>query len=305
MLHLLYQQMPPRFQIWKTLIHCTVKHVMQARCRTRTLQQDTVSSPHLAHKARGKCCGSGCRHCPYSHENVKDKAAKIQQPALLYKSNDDNRLFDASEGNIRVLFFSGGKDSFLTIRAMARQAATCKFGLVLLTTFDATSRIIAHQDASIDTIVQQAAHLDIHLVGVPMHRGSSEGYVQRVRRGLDVIENTLGHKVKALVFGDLHLEHIKNWRDEQLGSLGYDLMYPLFNVEYSALENDLEASRVPCEVSSSTIDGVAVGEIYDKVFRERIAARSADVDLFGENGEFHTVAQVWKVERSVALGIVK
>lgn len=24
----------------------------------------------LAHKRRGECCGSECRHCPYGHENV-------------------------------------------------------------------------------------------------------------------------------------------------------------------------------------------------------------------------------------------
>jgi hypothetical protein len=24
----------------------------------------------LAHLARGKCCGSACRHCPYDHEAV-------------------------------------------------------------------------------------------------------------------------------------------------------------------------------------------------------------------------------------------
>jgi hypothetical protein len=24
----------------------------------------------LAHLARGKCCGSACRHCPFGHENV-------------------------------------------------------------------------------------------------------------------------------------------------------------------------------------------------------------------------------------------
>ena len=23
------------------------------------------------HLNRGYCCGSGCRHCPYNHENVK------------------------------------------------------------------------------------------------------------------------------------------------------------------------------------------------------------------------------------------
>jgi hypothetical protein len=27
-----------------------------------------------AHLKRGKCCGSGCRHCPYDHINVKKKA---------------------------------------------------------------------------------------------------------------------------------------------------------------------------------------------------------------------------------------
>ncbi|MEE4661111.1 MAG: DUF5522 domain-containing protein [Halieaceae bacterium] len=25
----------------------------------------------LAHKARGYCCGSGCRHCPFGHEAVE------------------------------------------------------------------------------------------------------------------------------------------------------------------------------------------------------------------------------------------
>ncbi|MBH1971379.1 cysteine-rich CWC family protein [Moraxellaceae bacterium AER2_44_116] len=23
------------------------------------------------HRKRGSCCGNGCRHCPYSHENVR------------------------------------------------------------------------------------------------------------------------------------------------------------------------------------------------------------------------------------------
>jgi hypothetical protein len=27
----------------------------------------------LAHLQRGKCCGSKCRHCPFNHENVKQK----------------------------------------------------------------------------------------------------------------------------------------------------------------------------------------------------------------------------------------
>jgi len=26
------------------------------------------------HAARGSCCGNACRHCPYDHEAVSDKA---------------------------------------------------------------------------------------------------------------------------------------------------------------------------------------------------------------------------------------
>ena len=30
----------------------------------------------LAHRARGYCCGSGCRHCPYDHEAVPRETPK-------------------------------------------------------------------------------------------------------------------------------------------------------------------------------------------------------------------------------------
>lgn len=25
------------------------------------------------HSARGRCCGNACRHCPFDHENVRNK----------------------------------------------------------------------------------------------------------------------------------------------------------------------------------------------------------------------------------------
>jgi len=44
----------------------------------------------LQHLARGYCCGSGCRHCPYDHANVPDptavKAAADNPPVTLKKS---------------------------------------------------------------------------------------------------------------------------------------------------------------------------------------------------------------------------
>ena len=110
-------------------------------------------------------------------------------------------------------------------------------------------------------------------------------------------------KVSTLVFGDLHLEHIKGWRDQELGPLGYKLQYPLFRVPYDVLMQDLETSQVPCTVTSSTVSAVSTGEVYDSEFRRRLSEQAPAVDIFGENGEFHTVAEVWKVDQKIALGL--
>jgi ABC-type Fe3+-hydroxamate transport system substrate-binding protein/diphthamide synthase (EF-2-diphthine--ammonia ligase) len=260
----------------------------------------------VAHKKRGKCCGSGCRHCPYSHANIKhNRASKIQQPAILYRQRDPSNIFSIDTNkDIKVLFFSGGKDSFLTIRALVQSYERgAPFGLVLLTTFDATTRTIAHQEVAINQVVKQASHLDITLLGIPLRRGSGETYPERMRGGLKVIEASIpptAH-ISSLVFGDLHLDHVKEWRDNILPQLNCKLEYPLWKVPYSYLLDDLEASQVPCQVSASSRDEVQVGIFFDRrLYSELI---KTDIDGFGECGEFHSLAKVWDVPRSIALGL--
>ncbi len=258
----------------------------------------------IAHRQRGWCCGSGCRHCPYSHENVKDKASKIQEPSLLYRQSN-NGIFSVEHPKIKVLFFSGGKDSFLTIRSLVRQYHQESFGLVLLTTFDATTRKIAHQEIPIDDVIRQAKHLDITLLGVPLRRGSGETYKERIQHGLAVIQKALpvASQIQSLVFGDLHLEHIQEWRNNTLTDLCYQLEYPLWKVPYATLMDDLETSQVPCFVSGSTVDAVPVGTPFDRRFYEQ--TKPQGLDGFGEQGEFHSIAQVWEVSKEKALGIAE
>ena len=99
--------------------------------------------------------------------------------------------------------------------------------------------------------------------------------------------------------------------------LRFPWLYPVWKTDYDDLARDLDASRVPCVVSSSTVDQVAVGEVYNRELRSRLAQLGGKeeavkvnsgsqmdhpVDMFGEKGEFHTLARVWEVERNVALG---
>jgi diphthamide synthase (EF-2-diphthine--ammonia ligase) len=265
----------------------------------------------IAHKKRGKCCGSGCRHCPYSHKNVKNKAAKIQQPSILYQqetrdADQKSQIFSTDTNKeIKVLFFSGGKDSFLAIRALVRSYyQNGPFGLVLMTTFDAATRVIAHQEVNIDQVIKQASHLNITLVGIPLRKGSGETYTDRIRSGLEVVKSFVPSQgcISSLVFGDLHLSPVKEWRDKILTQLGYELEYPIWKISYSDLIKDLEASKVPCQVSGSTREKeVPLGTMFDRKLYERLL--SSDIDPFGECGEFHSLAMVWDVSRTTALGL--
>ena len=240
------------------------------------------------HAERGACCGSGCRHCPFEHANVEDRAARISQPAWLANPPP------AAADPVTVLFFSGGKDSLLALRRLAAAGRD----VVLLTTFDAGERRVAHQDVGIDDIVKQATHLGLPLLGCPLHRSSGRAYVDHVAAALALV----GAPVRSLAFGDLHLDHIRGWREDALAHLGFDLEFPLWHADYGELAADLAASRVPCVVSAVTVDApVVVGAAYSADVAAACAA--AGLDAFGERGEFHTLARVWDVPRHTALGV--
>ena len=248
----------------------------------------------------------------HNHANVKDKAKCIQQPAFLYdgvESGEDTIVSSLSsippQARIKVLFFSGRKDSYLTIRKLVkmRDDPSSPLHLILLTTFDVDSRIIAHQEIPIDTVLRQATHLGIPLLAIPLRRGSGESYVERIDRGLDAIHQRVQDvKEFTLSFGDLHLDHIREWRDQELSK--YQLEYPLWKVPYEDLMRDLEASGISVRVSAVTKDGVSEGMYFTRKMWKDVRVRTylLGMDGFGEEGEFHSVAEVWTASREQALG---
>lgn len=190
---------------------------------------------------------------------------------------------------VDVLFWSGGKDSFCALRSLQTTSVRSP---ILLTTYNADSGIVAHQGVSIDDVKRQAKSMDIPLIGVPIAYGE---YLQCVKNALNRLEDH-GIEVKRLVFGDLHLRHIREWRDGNFGMLGAELYYPLWQVAYDELLDELEKADVVVRISAvdasfNGIHDVKAGDIFDRAFVKRL---SHDVDAFGENGEFHTLVHVWE-----------
>ena len=230
----------------------------------------------------GKCCMCGCRHCPY--KGAAPPSEEDLKPELLNKGPKIKK-------KVTVLFWSSGKDSFLAYRALHIHGDK---EVALLTTFDAVSRRVGHQEVGISQVKKQAEYLEAWAVGVPLPRGTTTAYVDLVKQGIRVLEQFV--TVEALAFGDLHLEDIKAWRDEALTPLGYPLVYPIFAAKpqsnYEALIQDLDDAGAWVVVSASTVDPrIAVkGDVFDRDMYDRLKADHPDVDPFGENGEFHTLA---------------
>ncbi|MGY8641155.1 MAG: Dph6-related ATP pyrophosphatase [Verrucomicrobiales bacterium] len=163
--------------------------------------------------------------------------------------------------------------------------------IVLVTTFDAAERQVAHQELSLADIIRQDQHLELPLLGIPLHPGRD--YADAVEPALRLIQNPA-----RLVFGDLHLEHIHSWREEAFAEIakeiGATLEFPLWHADYEFLMQDLEESGVICEVSAITSAAEGQEEFGDVFDRELFKSLSDSIDCFGENGEFHTLAKVWE-----------
>ncbi len=233
-------------------------------------------------RQRGSCCGCGCRHCPWGHEAVPLalRAARITRPAWLWGTVEPGQP-------VTVVFWSGGKDSFLATRAVVREAPDAR--IALLTTFGQKTRIVAHQELPIDRIVEQAQALQLPLLGVPLFPKAD--YTRAMTDALREIARRA--PIEALVFGDLHLEHIRAWREDQLapvaGELGAAMRFPLWGTDYKALQRDLAGSGAEARVCASPdfarIAPVQAGERFGA---ELMARLPVGVDPFGERGEFHT-----------------
>jgi len=42
------------------------------------------------HRKRGSCCGSGCRHCPWDHQNVPESNRQLPTRGTSAKNKDSN-----------------------------------------------------------------------------------------------------------------------------------------------------------------------------------------------------------------------
>lgn len=183
----------------------------------------------------------------------------------------------------KVLFsWSGGKDSALALHTISQNQRYEIVGLLTTVTED-YHRISMHGVR--ESLLEQQARS----IGLPISRvlisknGSNEEYESQMK---DMLLQFQQSGVNTVVFGDIFLEDIRKYREENLARVGMKGIFPLWgkdNLPQAFIDSGFKAI-VTC-VDAKALDKKFVGRLFD---REFLAELPASVDPNGENGEFHS-----------------
>jgi uncharacterized protein (TIGR00290 family) len=183
-----------------------------------------------------------------------------------------------------ILSWSGGKDSTLAFMELSRDPRY-RIGSLLTTITAGYDRVSMH-GVRVSLLEEQASSLDLPLIKVTIPQGSSnEQYESAMRK---VLSRAQADGVTAVAFGDLFLEDIRRYREENLSQVGMEAVFPIWKRDTRELANSfLKAGfkAVLVCVDSRFLDRSFAGRAFDELLLEDLPH---GVDPCGENGEFHT-----------------
>lgn len=192
-----------------------------------------------------------------------------------------------SDTSVRVLLsWSSGKDSAWALHVLRQRMDVDVVGL--LTTFnEAADRVAMH--AVRRTLVEaqaEAIGLPLWPVLLPWPCTNAD-YEQRMADAWAKAEDA---GITHVAFGDLFLEDVRAYREQQLAGTGLTSLFPIWHPPggTAALAQEMVAAGLEAIltcVDPAQLDPVFLGRTYNAAFLKDLPA---SVDPCGERGEFHT-----------------
>lgn len=186
-----------------------------------------------------------------------------------------------------LLAWSGGKDSALALEELLHTGTYQIIGL-LTTVTEGYDRVSMHGIRK-TLLEHQALSLGLPLdeVYIPQ-QCSNEDYQARMQ---EAMAQHIRSGLTVVAFGDLFLEEIRSYREDNLTHMGIKAVFPLWQRNTTELARffiDRGYKAVVSCVDSTVLGPSFVGRHFDDTF---LADLPAAVDPCGEHGEFHTF--VW------------
>ena len=182
-----------------------------------------------------------------------------------------------------IFCWSGGKDSAFALYKVLQHK---EYEIVsLLTTVNENFKRVSMHGVREELIEKQARSIGIPLHIVYVKEGNNEEY----ERNMGAYHSA--QKVKGaeyVIFGDIFLEDLRAYRDNNLARAGMTGVYPLWKIDTKQLASDFMRSgfqTILCCTNDGYLGEAFAGELFTESLLRQFPS---NVDPCGENGEFHT-----------------
>lgn len=182
-----------------------------------------------------------------------------------------------------VFNWSGGKDSALALHKILKNK---DFEVVaLFTTFNEETRKSSMHSIPLEILSKQAESIGIPLYTMYFSK-DLKNYDEKMLEAIMHFK-TLG--VTDFIFGDLMASGLKAYRESKLNPLGIEVIEPLWNKSSEAIIQEFFDSGIQAKIvvtQDGKLDKTYIGETLNSAL---ISALPTDIDICGEQGEYHTL----------------
>ncbi|MFD2247224.1 diphthine--ammonia ligase [Pontibacter ruber] len=183
-----------------------------------------------------------------------------------------------------IFNWSGGKDSALCLHHVLQEG---KYEVeALLTTLSNTNRRVTMHGVRQELLQQQAQSIGLPLQQVLLPENAGiDAYNELMQVSLRPLWE---QGIKQSIYGDINLEDLRKYREEQLAHVGMQAVFPLWGRPTHELVREfihLGFKAVVVCVNARLLDASFTGRLLDEQFLKDLPA---GVDPAGENGEYHT-----------------
>lgn len=183
-----------------------------------------------------------------------------------------------------VFCWSGGKDSALAFYELTKSG---RYEVVsLLTTVTVNYDRISMHGVRRSLLHDQSKRLGIPVREIPIPTACSNEEYEAKNNA--VLNDFKKEGVLSVVFGDIFLEDLRKYREDNLARIGMKAVFPIWHRDTKELSRTLISSGFRAIISCVDIrkmDRNFAGRVIDHQFLDELPA---GVDPCGENGEYHS-----------------
>ena len=186
-----------------------------------------------------------------------------------------------------VMSWSGGKDSALALHELRSDP---RYEVVaLMTSISEEFRRVSHHGVREELLEAQAEAIGVPLTKVYLPSGNAAPCTNEVYEEImgRVMEEFRSRGVYTVGFGDLFLEDLRTWRENNLAKVGMTGVFPIWKRDTRQLSHQIVAMGFKAILSC--VEGKVGTGFAGRAFDERLLEDLPEgIDPCGEYGEFHS-----------------